>query len=153
MSKLYNIDVTNEQWNEIIKNFRIRLINIQVPNDVTPDRGKYILSQLDDIYSEIRILYGDVMKLVKDCERVLYRVEHKARMGSNDSDRKKNGIVAAENTNRNNDVTPINLFEIEIDLNNKKEDLESLLDIIKSKNGLVITMSGLLKIESNIAGR
>lgn len=129
------------------------VISIQIKEDIEPAQGKCILSRLDALYGPIRLEYGEVMKKFKDMEQSIYRIEHKGRItGRNDMDRKANGISSVENFRMSNGEI-VNLYTMFSQLLDKKEDLEAILDIIKSKNNLVITMSGLLKIESNIAGK
>lgn len=145
--------MTKEEWNQSIANYRKTLLAIIIPEDIEPGLGKHILSQLDQIYGPIRIEYGKISKQYKEIENWIYRIENKGRIdGKNDSDRKALGIKAVENFT-NSAGEKMNLFEIFNELSKKKEDLDALLDIIKSKNSLVITMSGLLKIEANFAGR
>lgn len=129
------------------------VLGIQIQEDIEPAQGKLILSRLDNLYGPIRLEYGEVMKRYKDMESSIYRIEHKGRVtGRNDMDRKANGISSVENFRMSNGEV-VNLYTMFSELLDKKEDLEALLDIIKSKNNLVITMSGLLKIESNFAGK
>ena len=59
-------------------------------------------------------------------------------------------ITAVENAQRG-DGTAVNLYDLEIELNDKKEDISAILDVVEKKAGLVWTMTGLLKVESSFA--
>lgn len=142
----------NQEWVNLIQGFRKRLSEINLPRNIEPSQGNYILSLLDGLYSDIRPIYGDVKKQLDETESLIERIRRKAEAsGSNTEIRKANGVRAVEEAELGNGET-INLYNIRTALVYQKEDLESLLSIIEKKQSMVITMSGLLKIESNIAG-
>lgn len=141
-----------KEWASKIQGWRDALGLVKVPNDIEPSQGKLILSQLDALYSDIRITYGDINKMYEEVESLVERVRRKAeKLGSNTEARKASGIQAVENAERGDGQT-VNLYNVRTELLHKKEDLKSLLDVINQKQSMVITMSGLLKIESTIAG-
>lgn len=140
------------EWVERIKEYRQRLSNIKIASNITPIQGKYILSQVDDLYSEIRLLYGDIIKQLDETESLIERIRRKAEAaGTNTEARKANGIKAVENVELGSGSI-IDLYSIRTHLSYQKEDIEGLLSVIDKKQSIVITMSGLLKVESNIAG-
>lgn len=142
----------DKEWIERIQGYRTRLSNIKITSNITSAQGKFILSQIDDLYSEIRLAYGDIIKQYDETESLIERIRRKAEAsGSNTEARKANGIKSVENVEIGSGRT-VNLYDIRIHLNFQKEDLEALLAIIDKKQSMVITMSGLLKVESNIAG-
>lgn len=140
------------EWVEYISNYRRRLSEIKVPKNVEPSQAKFILSLLDDVYAGIRLTYGDIMKQLDEADNLIDRIRKKAEvLGPNTEARKANGVLAVENAELG-DGTSINLYNIRTALYYQKEDLEGLLAVIEKKQSLIITMSGLLKIESQIAG-
>lgn len=155
---IYKFNRPDQDWNRMIENYRKRLLNIRIHHDIDTARGKYILSQLDAMYGEIRFKYGDILKQYDEVETLIERIRKKAeKTGGNTEARRANGVVAVENVKIEDPDSEegyklINLYDIRNFLNHQKEDLEGLLKVIEKKQSLVITMSGLLKIESNIAG-
>ena len=142
----------NEEWTKKIADYRNKLLQVNIPRNIDPSQGKYILSLLDSLYGEIRLIYGDVRKQLDEAESLIERIRRKAESkGSNTEIRKANGIDAVEKIELGSGNC-INLYNIRTTLNFQKEDLEGLLAIIEKKQSMVITMNGLLKIESNIAG-
>lgn len=142
----------DEEWTEMISDYRKRISAIKIPKDVNTNHAKVILSDLDSLYGEIRLMYGDVKKQLDEAENLVERVRRKAEShGNNVELRKANGISAVEKVTLR-DGTEINLYDIRIQLNHQKEDLDGLLSVINNKSSMVITVNGLLKIESTIAG-
>lgn len=140
------------QWDTRISEYRVSLRSITIPSDIEPALGKHILSRLDNLYGEVRVLFGDILKQYKQVEGLINRIEKKSMIGSNSETRKRNAITAVESVERG-DGTTVNLYDMMDDLVYKREDLESIIDIIEKKNSIIITMNGLLKVESNFAGR
>lgn len=142
----------DQAWIDRIQSYRTRVSNIRIASNITSTQGKNILSQIDELYSELRNTYGDIMKQYDETESLIERIRRKAEAaGNNTESRKANGIRAVENVELGSGET-INLYDIRTTLNFQKEDLESLLAIMDKKQSMVITFSGLLKVESNIAG-
>jgi hypothetical protein len=142
----------DEEWVRKIQTYRSKISTINITSDITSIQGKQVLSRLDEIYGDIRLLYGDIMKQYEEVDSLINRIRRKAEArGNNTEVRKANGIRAVENV-ETGDGTVHNLYDIMTHLNFQKEDLESLLAIIDKKQSMVITMSGLLKVESNIVG-
>jgi hypothetical protein len=141
-----------EEWVREIAAYRRRLSEIKIPKNIEPSQGKYILSMLDDLYGDIRLTFGDIMKQLDEAESLIERIRRKAEaIGSNTEARKANGIFAVENVELG-DGAVVDLYAIRTTLVSQKEDLSGLLAVIEKKQSMVITMSGLLKIESNISG-
>lgn len=137
-------------WNAQINTYRTRVNEIRIPVDIAPGQGKEILSRLDALYTEVRIIYGDIIKNGKEIDRQIYRIENKNKSGSNEGQRRASMILAVENVERG-DGTKVNLYDIEIVVMKQKEDLEAILDVIEKKISMIITMNGLLKLESSFA--
>jgi hypothetical protein len=135
------------QWTEMITGYRNRLNNVRIPPNIEPGQAKDILSRLDSLYAEVRIIFGDVLKNAKEIERWIYRIENKNKTGSNEGSRRSNMVTAVENASRGNGMT-VNLYELEEEAMQKKEDVEAILEVVDKKCSMIITMNGLLKVES-----
>lgn len=138
------------EWDQLVTRYRQQALEIRIPGNIEPGEARVLSSKLNDLYSEIRIVYGTILKQTKETERLIYRIENKSKTGSNEGVRRNNMILAVENAERGNGTT-VNLYDLETELNNKKEDISAILDVIEKKSGLVWTMTGLLKVESTFA--
>lgn len=139
-------------WIEYIKEKREAVQAIRIPYNIEPSQGKMILSQLDHIYGDVRIAYGDIIKQYEEVTGLIERIRRRAEgIGTNTEVRKANGIRAVENVELGSGET-VNLYNTATHLSFQKEDLEGLLAVIEKKQSMIITMSGFLKIESTIAG-
>lgn len=139
-----------KQWREMIEGYRNRVTEIRISTTMEPAQVKDVLARCDSLYSEIRIMYGDVLKRSKEVERWIYRLENKNKTGNNEGSRRNTMVTAVENAPRG-DGTTVNLYDIEIEVNNQVQDLSALIDIIKAKSSMCITLNGLLKVESMFA--
>lgn len=138
-----------EQWDARMDSYRRRLSMIAIPTDISPGLAKNILSQLDELYTDVRMIFGDILKQNKEVERLIYRIENKNKTGGNEGERRKKMIESVENAMIGTER--IDLYEIASEVEGKKEDLSAILDVIDKKNSMIITMNGLLKVESNFA--
>jgi hypothetical protein len=140
-------------WDVQISGWRSSIASIHIPADIETAYAKSILSQLNTLYDDIRPEFGHVLKDYHRVEGLIDRVKSMNLVGINEQIRKKASIEAAEFYRAAPDSMPINLFLILDDLDYKKQDLDSLLDMIDRKHSLCITMSGLLKMEASLVGR
>jgi hypothetical protein len=138
-------------WEQRIEGYRMAIRTIIITPDIDAGSAKHVLSRLDNIYSEVRVLYGDVLKKYKRVEGFIDRLEKKNTTGTNDAARKRAAIEAVEAAAFDGQV--VNLYELFDNLSGQREDLESLLDVISKKNSMCITMNGLMKVECNLVGR
>jgi len=136
-----------KEWNDRISSYRKAVTDIRIPPNVEPGQAKDILSKLDAIYAEVRILYGDVYKRMKEVENLVYRLENKNKTGGNEGVRRNNMITAVENAPRG-DGTTVNLYDIQNEVVGQFQDISAILDILKAKSSMCITINGLLKVES-----
>lgn len=141
-----------EQWTATITAYREALNAVRIPHDIMPVQAKYILSQLDEIFQNVRPQYGKISAELSEVDNLIERIRKKSEeRGNNTEMRKANGIRSVENAERG-DTTTINLYDLRNVLAKKHEELKSILDVLDKKQSLVITMSGWSKLESNITG-
>lgn len=136
-------------WNSRIEAWKTEIQRIIIPADIDPIVAKTILHKLSILYDQIRPCMGDILKKYKQTEQYMELVKNKNYVGSNEAERKRNSVVALESFTMS-DERVINFFEIISELEGKKEDLNSLIDMIEKKNSICITMSGLLKMETSL---
>ena len=150
----YNItEAEKAAWDVQINNLADRLRRVRIEFDLGPGEAKNILSNLDELWFEVKKLYAQTSSDLKEITSVLYRIENKNKVGSNEHARRLAGITAAENYELEIDgeLTNLNLYDISYEINRRYEQTKFLIDVITSKNNACITMTGLMKVESNFA--
>lgn len=140
---------SDEQWNNTMQDFERRIRSLTITPDMDPGRIKYIQSELQKIYEDLRPIYGRVKARDAALQRLIYRVEAKGRTGSSESARRANGVMALESY-RTEDGQTINLFDVEAKSREQKEQVETLLDIIERKKESIVTFLSLFKVEASL---
>ena len=142
----------NEEWNQFITTAQERILKMTIPVGIDPPIAKNLLSQLDDFYAQLRIIYGDLNKKINELDKLIYVIEHKYRVGKNDIDRRISGIKQAESYEMiiNGVKTTVNLYKEQILFFGRLKEVESIIDIINKKTANIITLSGLMKIEASL---
>lgn len=143
---------STELWNDFISSTQEKVLSIVIPVGIDPPIAKNLLSHLDNLYAQLRIVYGDLNKKVNELDKLIYVIEHKYRVGKNDIDRRINGIKQAESYEMviNGQKTKVNLYKEQILFFGRLKEVESLIDIINKKTANIITLSGLMKIEASL---
>lgn len=141
-----------DTWNQKLLTFQEKILSITIPAGIDPPVAKNLISRLDDIYAQLRIVYGDLSKKVNELDKLIYVIEHKYRVGKNDIDRRINGIKQAESYELVIDGKKINvnLYKEQYLFFGRLKEIESLIDIINKKTANLITLSGLMKIEASL---
>lgn len=129
-----------------------RLQDIKLPEDVSSGLGQLILSQLDEAYSYIRVDLGEVEAAKDKTESIIRQNERSKAEGKNEDDRKKNATQYLENypVGETDEEEFINMYEWARLLNQRYATVKSFVDIINNKQQRLITMSGFMKIDSNL---
>lgn len=143
---------TEEQslWNSKIQVWKREIQQLIIPPDMDPMTAKNILHKLSLTYDQVRPEYGDILKKYKQTDQYMELVKNKNLTGTNDAERKRNSYCALE-AYTSSDGSIINLIKLFADIEGKKQDLESLLDMIDKKTSICITMSGFMKVEASLS--
>lgn len=141
---------------EEFKQYRVlwtkRLQEIKLPQDVSSGMGQTILSQLDEAYAYIRVDLGELEGAKDKTESIIRQNERSKAEGRNEDDRKKNATDYLENypIGEGDEQESINMYEWTRLLNQRYTVVKSFVDIINNKQQRLITMSGFMKIDSNL---
>lgn len=143
---------TDEDFKIYRTSWSKRLQEIKLPEDVSSGLGQLILSQLDEAYSYIRVDLGEIEAAKEKTESIIRQNERSKAEGKNEDDRKKNATQYLENypVGEGDEEEFINMYEWSRLLNQRYATVKSFVDIINNKQQRLITMSGFMKIDSNL---
>lgn len=131
-----------QYWTEAIQ-------NVVLPRDINSRDTQAILSDLDQMYSYIRIDYG-ILEGTKDkCENLIRQYERSKAEGRNEDDRKKNATEFLENFPVKESET-MNMYEYYREVLYRYVIVESFVKTIDNKQQRLITISGVMKIDSQL---
>lgn len=147
LNSQYESDDFHKFEEEVIE----RLQSIQITPDMNPGTLKYALSDLDALNSEIMIHLIEARKVINawtDKEYgpiTAYRIEHST--GKNAQDRRRNAFAALANANVQGHQ--VNMLALVTSAKMQLEFFQGIADTIKSKQQMLITMNGALKMENS----
>jgi hypothetical protein len=143
----------DEEW----ENFRKEVIEesdkIVIESDMQEGAMKKTIAKLNALREKIWVNFVDTKSLFeslsnKDTEGLIERVKFASLEGANETIRKKAGVLAVMNY-----VTPegenVNLYEVYDETKNRFYFLKSVMDTIKYKSDVLITMSSAIKMEKS----
>lgn len=139
---------SEEEFNQYKNYWKERLLTIRLPEDLNSGMGQYILSQLDEAYALLRIDYAEIESAKDKAESIVRQNERGRAVGKNEDDRKKNATEYLENYPIDDDS--INMYEWLRLLSVRYSVVKSFVDIINNKQQRLITMTGLMKIDSSL---
>lgn len=139
----------DETFNLYRKQWSSHLQNIKLPEDMNPSIGQFILSQLDEAYAILRIDFAEIEASRDKAESIIRQNERSKANGKNEDDRKKNATEYLENYPVDEDET-VDMYEWVRLLNYRYSIIKGFVDVINNKQNRLITMSGFLKIDTNL---
>ncbi|MCY7866005.1 hypothetical protein P8918_12730 [Bacillus spizizenii] len=143
----------DEEWNEFKQEVQEELSAIQITDDMNTGTLKIVISELSILREKIWFSYQESKNLYehlssKDPEGLIERVKRiNLGKGNNDMERKKAGIMAC--MKYSTEAGDINLFEVLDETRMRYNFLKSVIDSIKYKTDVLITMNGALKLEKD----
>ncbi|MED1125221.1 hypothetical protein [Bacillus atrophaeus] len=143
----------DEEWNEFKQEVQEELSAIQITDDMNTGTLKIVISELSILREKIWFSYQESKNLYehlssKDPEGLIERVKRiNLGKGNNDMERKKAGIMAC--MKYSTDAGDVNLFEVLDETRMRYNFLKSVIDSIKYKTDVLITMNGALKLEKD----
>lgn len=127
---------------------------IEIPSDVTPAQVINLISELDTLNREVWVEYFELKTRFTNLtalkpEGKIERIKRINRVGKNDTDRERNGLVACQSYNTAADVT-VDLLAYQDVLRYRYNFFQSIFDYIATKRQMLITVQACLKTESNL---
>jgi hypothetical protein len=151
-------DGDNEFWTTFRPEIIEELDNCPIESDMQDGAVKKLIAKLDAIRTKIWVQYCDTKNLLdeisnsnknsnRSTEGLMERLKYLNCDGSNDILRKKNGIVAVMSYKHPGTEGNINLYQVYDAVKRRVDFLESVMDTIDFKRGVLITFTGNLKLE------
>lgn len=144
------INCTDEEFNQYRNNWQQRLIDIHLPEDIHAQIGKIILSQLDEAYAYLRIDYAKIESAKDKADSVIRQYERSKAEGRNEDDRKRNATVYLEHFPIDSTEETINMYDMQRKITARFYSIKGLIDVINNKQQRLITMTGLMKMETEL---
>ncbi|PTY92992.1 hypothetical protein [Heyndrickxia sporothermodurans] len=142
----------DEEWEEFKNEVQDELSAIVISDDMNPGTLKVVISELSILREKVWFSYQEQKTLYerlssKEPEGLIERVKRvNLGKGNNDMERKKAGIMAC--MQYSTDAGEINLFEVLDETRTRYNFLKSVIDSIKYKTDVLITLNGALKLEN-----
>lgn len=143
------VGATDEEFNHFVNEWSSIVRDIHLPADVNPHIGTSILSDLDEAYAILRIYYAKLEGAKDRVDSLVRQYERSKAEGSNEQARRKAATEYLENY-ENSEGQLFDMYEYQRRTNRRFFMLKGLIDIINNKQQRLITMTGLIKIDSNL---
>lgn len=144
--------VSNEEFNHRFQQMRQQVFSIQITHDITPSVARVTLSQIDDLYSELRLDYAVISSERTRVEALIKEIERASAKGKNETERRLNSTNAVQEYQADKDSEAFNLYKIYQKINYRTELISSLVDILDKKQSRLVTVTGLLKLDKELSG-
>ena len=143
----------DENWEEFRQSAIAESDAIVIESDMQEGAIKKTISKLSTLREKIWVQFMDTKTLLeslsnKDAEGLIERVKFVNLEGSNETARKKSGVLAVMNY-KTDDNENINLYELYDETKGRFYFLKGIMDTIQYKTQVLITMSSALKLEKN----
>lgn len=142
------VSSTDAEFNTFINEWAEQIEGIHLPPDINTQIGTQILSDLDQAYAILRVHYSRVEAAKDRVDSIIRQKERSKAEGSNEHNRRKNATEYLENY-PNGDQT-FDMYEYQRQVNRRFFMMKGLLDVINNKQQRLITMTGLIKIDSSL---
>jgi hypothetical protein len=144
---------TTEAWEAEKAEIQENVRGIVIDPDATPGEMKELIAEIGTLLSELKIMKVNVEERNNGILEHIEYVRLKNSTGSNAEERKTNGIEAMMNYKTSPDATEAtNLLDLKVYLTNQVNFYNEMISILVEKKNLLITFSGLTKIEAQLGG-
>lgn len=140
---------TDEDFKIYSQKYAIAIQAVQLPPDINTGMGQIILSQLDELYAYLRIDLADLESAYSRAESLIRQNERAQAIGRNEEERKRNATTYLE-TFQIGEGKIINMYDEARRLNKRYLMVKGFVDVISNKQQRLITMSGFMKVDSQL---
>lgn len=140
------VDMKKEEWLQYRKRIIDGIQSINIESDVNPMTAIVIISRIDKMYSSLRIDYSEVEATKERIDTSIKEIERVGLTGKNEDERRRNAVMAVMEAKDNNEMS---LYDIQREANERYLFLKGVIDVLINKQNRLITINGLLKIDSN----
>lgn len=143
------VSSSDEEFNSYTEDYNNRIKQIRLPADINTQMGTYILSQLDEAYANLRMDYSKLEAAKDRVDSIIRQKERSEATGSNEQARKKHATEYLENY-ENARGEAFDMYEYQRMINRRFFIVKGMIDTINNKQQRLITMTGLIKIDSSL---
>lgn len=140
--------IQDDEWNKFKEEMTIKVDGIVIKDNIPPNVVLLIASDLDSTYNMIYEKYMEIKTALDNFtnkeDGILSVIKATHSKGSNETERKANGVAAAQKYKIGK--TTVNLFELIAETRNRYNFLQGLIDQIKFKKDLLIIASSAIKV-------
>lgn len=140
------VNMQKEEWLEYRQKITRNIQSINIEADVNPMTAIVIISKIDKMYSSLRIDYSEVEATKERIDTSIKEIERVGLTGKNEDERKRNAVMAVMEAKDENEMS---LYDIQRETNERYLFLKGVIDVLINKQNRLITINGLLKIDSN----
>ena len=144
---------TTADWEEVKTEITERVNGLVIDPDATPGETKMLIAEIDQMLTELKIRKINTEERNNGILEHIDYVRLANSKGSNSEERKTAGYEAMMNYKVDPDaVNSANLLELKIYITNQSNFYSEMINILVEKKNLLITFSGLTKIEAQLGG-
>lgn len=140
--------IQDDEWNKFKEEMTVKVDGIVIKDNIPPNVVLLIASDLDSTYNMIYEKYMEIKTALDNFtnkeDGILSVIKATHSKGSNETERKANGVAAAQKYKIGK--TTVNLFELIAETRNRYNFLQGLIDQIKFKKDLLIIASSAIKV-------
>lgn len=141
------VDMTGEQWDQYRQELSRQAQGIHIPTDVNPSVAITILSNIDRIYSNLRIQYSDLESAKERIDMMVKELERVGLTGKNEDERKRNAVMEVRKKTTTSGLT---LYDMQRESTERYLYIKGVLDVLIHKQNRLITINGLLKLDKDL---
>ena len=140
--------VADDKWERFKNDTLIKMSGIQIKENIPPNVILHVAADLDSMYSSIYDKYMEIKtgleNLTNKEDGILAVIKATNAKGSNETERKANGVAAAEKYKI--DKTTVNLFHLIAETRSRLNFLQGIIDQVRFKKDLLVTASAAIKV-------
>ena len=140
--------VADDEWERFKNDTLIKMSGIQIKENIPPNVILHVAADLDSMYSSIYDKYMETKtgleNLTNKEDGILAVIKATNAKGSNETERKANGVTAAEKYKI--DKTTVNLFHLIAETRSRLNFLQGIIDQVRFKKDLLVTASAAIKV-------
>lgn len=140
--------VADDEWERFKNDTLIKMSGIQIKENIPPNVILHVAADLDSMYSSIYDKYMETKTGLENFtnkeDGILAVIKATNAKGSNETERKANGVAAAEKYKI--DKTTVNLFHLIAETRSRLNFLQGIIDQVRFKKDLLVTASAAIKV-------
>jgi len=140
--------VADDEWEHFKNDTLIKMSGIQIKENIPPNVILHVAADLDSMYSSIYDKYMETKtgleNLTNKEDGILAVIKATNAKGSNETERRANGVAAAEKYKI--DKTTVNLFHLIAETRSRLNFLQGIIDQVRFKKDLLVTASAAIKV-------